>query len=114
MIAAKLDILINKGTTLGPIVINCKDSNNSSLDLSGWSVYAHVRSSADTAIIVDLSPTITNATDGAIQITKTDEQTSALAVGSYFWDLLLENSSGERLGPFLAGSCDVAAVITQP
>ena len=112
--ATKLDLEITAGTTFGPVVITCKDSDAAPIDLTGWTVWAQVRKTTLGEIAHDLSPIISDPTAGKITIAQTDEQTATIKAGAFQWDLLLENSEGERLGPIVAGACNIIRAITQP
>jgi hypothetical protein len=115
MTGAKLDIQILAGITLGPIELKFKDKNGDPVDLTGWSAWAQVRKTYLGAIIHDLSPSITDAEQGVVTISQTDEQTSSIDhIGAFQWDLILQNTSGQRLGPLVAGSCVINKPITQP
>lgn len=109
-----VNLEIHKGATYGPLIIRLKDSQNLPVDLTGWSVWAEVRSDSAAAVALDLAPTISDALTGEVTISKTDEQTAALTAGTYLWDLLAENDSGERLGPIVSGSVTIKNLITQP
>lgn len=84
------------------------------VDLTGSTPYAEVRDTRDGAVILDLSPTVTSAANGEITIDVADETTDALAEGIYDWDLMVENSDSERIGPYLRGTATVKGGITQP
>lgn len=113
MTPARVNIDIHTGYTF-TLKIVCKDSAGEFVDLTGYTPYAEIRSGPGEAVIVDLSPSITDATGGEVTITLTDETTAALTAGNYHWDLMLENAVGARLGPYVAGRADVFASITAP
>lgn len=88
---------------------------NPPIDLTGWSVWAWVKDAPGGTLIFDLDPQIdADPTTGKIDLSKTDEQTSALIPGSNSWDLILEDNTGERIGPLFAGSCYIQELITEP
>lgn len=49
------------GATLGPKVFTFKDSEGAAVDLTGWSVWAHVKRTASDDLFLDLAPSITDA-----------------------------------------------------
>lgn len=114
MTPAQLNLSIYTGATFGPVELIAKDKNGAIVDLTGWSVWAEVRESPSDTLVVDLAPTIVDATAGKIHLTLTDEQTAVLSTGTYQWDLLMENPTGERLGPYIAGTVHINPRITQP
>jgi hypothetical protein len=114
MIPAKLNIVAWIGATLEPIVITFLDADSAAVDLTGWSVFAEVRQLPFNSVILDLNPSITDAANGEVTITLTDEVTATLRAGSHKWDIMLENPGGERLGPYLQGEFVVQGMITQP
>ena len=111
---AALSLSITKGITFGPIVITCSDASGDPLDLTGWTAHAQARVKPGAALAFDVGPEITGATDGEITLAMTDTQTNLLTAGVYQWDLVLENTDGDRLGPYLAGPATVEAINTQP
>lgn len=113
MVPAELNLQVYSGTTLETIQFTMQDSDLNVVDLTGWSVYAQVRKACGKPILIDLAPTITDAANGVVEMGLTDEQTEPLAKGNYYWDLLLENPTGEVLGPYIAGEFKVLCPITQ-
>jgi len=112
MTPANLDLKIYHGITFGPMTIACKDAAGAAVDLTGWLVYAQARVSFRTPAF-DLLPTISDEAGGVITILLTDEQTFALPVGNFRWDLILENPAGEKLGPYFGGRAIVQQINTQ-
>src|SRR5688572_3493488 len=111
---ARYNLSMTKGITFGPIVFYCADEEEVAVDLTGWTAYAEVRSGPGGSVVFDLQPQITDPAAGEITIEATDEQTAELTPGLFRWDLILENPAGERLGPYLVGSCNISAPISQP
>ncbi len=109
MIPAILNLSAHKGTTLESVTITVADADGVVVDLMGWTPSAEVRESSGATLVVDLAPTIV---DGSVVFGLTDEQTAALVVGSYRWDLLIENPGGEILGPYIQGEFVVDDIIT--
>jgi hypothetical protein len=111
---ARYNLSMTKGVTFGPVLFYLADEDEVAVDLTGWTVFAEVRASANGSVIFDLQPQITNPEEGEITIEHTDEQTADLTPGLFRWDLILENPAGQRLGPYIVGSCNISAPISQP
>jgi len=114
MTPGDLDLEIYTGTTFGPIVVRCLDSEGDPVSIRGWSVFAEVRVKPGEALQFDIAPTISDGDNGEITMTLTGAQTAPLPPGRYRWDLILESSTGVRIGPLLRGLAKVSAPITQP
>jgi len=112
---APLNLRIVTGIIFGPVILKARDENDSPIDLTGWKPFAEVRKKPGATIILNLNPTLTNPTDGEITIPKlTDEETYDLKVGDYQWSLILEDPTGDRRGPYLAGGFTISATPTKP
>ncbi len=86
------------------------------VDLTGYTPKAEVRRTSDSELILDLNPSVTDATGGEITIPpiSSDDTQDFDFVGTFRWDLVLVNGSGDRLGPYVKGPFVVADNITQP
>jgi hypothetical protein len=84
------------------------------IDLTSWGVWAYVRDRIGGTMILDLAPDLSGATSGKVDLSMTDSETYVLDAGHYFWDLILQNPAGERLGPLFAGTFNVIHLITDP
>lgn len=85
------------------------------IDLTGFTAEAEVKRNANSDVILDLNPSVSDPTNGEITIpgiTSTDTQ-DIEDVGTFQWDLVLK-SSGERVGVYLKGPFVVSDNITQP
>lgn len=114
MIPASLNLEVYKGVTFEPVTLTMRDANLNSVDLTNWSVFAEVRRNCSKSLVLDLLPIVSDAANGQITISLTDEVTANLSEGVFYWDIILENDSGERLGPYLAGKFTISCIITQP
>lgn len=89
------------GETL-TLSFSCKDEAGDAFDLTGYAARAKVRQTiSSTDVALDLAPIIPVPADGVIIIGKTDEQTSIMAPGTYYWDLVLDTPAGGVI--FIAG-----------
>ena len=109
VIPAILNLSAHKGCTLSSITVTLADAAGATIDLTGWTPSAEVREASGTTLVIDLAPTID---DGSVVFGLTDEQTDTLTIGSYRWDLLIENPGGEVLGPYIQGDFIVDDIIT--
>jgi hypothetical protein len=75
------------------ITLQFKDSTDTAIDLTGWTVEAQAWNKARTTKYADFAVTYTNRATGTIAIALTDEQT-ALFPDEVFYDVLLTNPSG--------------------
>lgn len=112
MIPATLDLTAYRGTTFG-LVIKAQDSNHAIVPLTGWTAFAQVRPAPQKHVVLDLNPIITNASQGEVTISFTDEETALWAPGEFVWDFLLQRPTGEKLGPFLAGTFSIKTAATR-
>lgn len=75
------------------ITLQFKDSNDSPINLTGWTVAAQVWNQGRTTKYADFTITYTNRSTGTIAIALTDEQTATFPDEAYY-DVLLTNPSG--------------------
>ena len=75
------------------ITLQFKDSNNTAINLTGWTVEAQVWNQGRTTKYADFAVTYTNRSTGTIEIALTDTQT-ALLPNEAFYDVLLTNTAG--------------------
>lgn len=114
MIPGDLNLTLYRGATFGPVTFQCLN-NGVPTSLAGYVAKAEVRAAANKPLVLNLNPTIPTPSNGKVLIYFTDEQTTAFTMhGEFVWDLFLINPSGERLGPFLAGSFTIKTAITRP
>lgn len=70
------------------LTLNLKDSNGSTLNLSGYEVRGQVRSNyGATGILLDLNPTISNTTSGTIAININSYISQDLPVSDHIYDI---------------------------
>lgn len=83
------------------------------INLTGFTVYAEVRLSSGSPVIIDLAPTISSAIGGVVTIPEINDETTATYVaGSYQWDLLLEETATDNMQRILTGSFTIQNKIT--
>lgn len=77
------------------ITLQFKDSTDSAINLTGWTVEAEVWNQGRTTKYADFAITYTNRVTGTIAIALTDEQTATFPDEAYY-DVLLINPSSLR------------------
>lgn len=75
------------------ITLQFKDSTNTAINLTGWTVAAQVWNRLRTTKYADFAVTYTNRVTGTVAIALTDEQTDDFPNEAYY-DVLLTNPSG--------------------
>jgi len=85
------------------------------VDLTGLTVEAVVRRTDESDVVIDLNPSVTNAAAGQITIPAMTTTTTKNMdfVGTFGWDLVLVNGSGDRFGPYVSGPFVVQDNTTQ-
>lgn len=112
MTPARLDLTIYRGITFDPVIFNVKDGSGNAINLSGWQVFANSRNGYGK--MIDLQPTITSAATGQVTIGSfTPTKTASFNSGEQPWDLILENPTGSKLGPYVSGIITVNDTVTQ-
>ena len=85
--AENVDLSITQGATFS-IRIEVKDGNNVADNLTGYGVRGYVKNKySDTTALLDLSPTVYNATSGQIDIDITSTASAALPVTEAVYDV---------------------------
>ena len=110
-----LNLAITIGADFGPVLLNCTEGA-AAFPLAGYKAWAHVRTSPDDGLVLDLAPVIL-PDDAAGRITLpliNHDATAALTQGSYHWDLILEDAAGRRGDPIVGGAFTIGAINTQP
>ncbi len=100
-----------------PATLGTATADDNPVDLTGYAAEAQVRRQPRGAnVILDLNPSVTTPLTGEVTIPSiSSTDTSAItSYGKFYWDLVFKNSgTGERLGPFVAGSFTISDTITQ-
>lgn len=89
-----------------------KDSTNSEIDLTGYTVYAQAWNAGRTRKYADFAISYTNRMEGRVTIALTDAQTTDFPEQLQY-DVLLESGSGRR-EYFLEGAITVSEGYTSP
>jgi hypothetical protein len=89
-------------------------------DMTDWIPYAEVRTEPESTLVLDLEPELVYPQYGVVRIPAIqDEQTILLPAGNggklkCKWDLIFQVPTGERIGPYIAGSFLIKSIITEP
>ena len=94
------------------VLLQFKDSTDTAIDLSGYTVYAQAWNKARTTKSADFAIAYTNRSDGKVTISLTDTQTTDFPDELYY-DVLLEDGSGNR-EYYLEGVIFVSQGYTRP
>ena len=88
-------------------------ADDHTVDLSGITPEAVVRRTTDSYVVLDLNPSMTGASEITIPAISSDDTRDMDFVGTFGWDLVLVNGSGDRFGPYISGPFVVKDNITQ-
>ena len=77
------------------LILQFKDSSDTAINLTGYTVYAQAWDKARTKKDADFTVAYTARTDGKVTISLTDTQTADF-IDELYYDVLLENGSGLR------------------
>ena len=75
------------------VTLQFKDSTDTAIDLTGWTVAAQIWTEERTTKIADFNVTYTDRVNGTIKLSLTTAQT-VLIDQTYYYDVLLTNTTG--------------------
>lgn len=108
---ARLDITVWTGRTFTK-VLRLIDRNKDYIDLTGYSVAAKIKTAPGGTLIVAMTGTITDASNGEITLTIDDSATAALTAQNGVWDIMLTDGSSNKLPPYVGGNAVIKASVT--
>ncbi len=88
------NLLIYKYTDFEQTFMLEDSSTNSAKDLTGFTGTCKMQRTLNLGNLTQFTLAFTNRTQGKIRITLTDDQTSQIADGKYFYELVLTDPSG--------------------
>ena len=94
------------------VLLQFKDSNDSAIDLTGYTAYAQAWNEGRSTKYADFAIAYTNRGNGQITISLTDTQTATFP-DELRYDVLLEDGSGSR-EYYLEGTITVSQGYTAP
>ncbi|SRR6266705_4102513 len=113
IVPGTLNLTMTRGCTFESFTLQMTDVNGDPVDLTGFTTNAEVRVASGTTVIINLSPSITDAANGIITIPEiNDETTLTYTAATYLWDLLLEETAPDNMQRILAGRFDIINKIT--
>ena len=77
------------------LILQFKDSSDTAINLTGYTVYAQAWDKARTKKYADFTVAYTSRSDGKVTISLTDTQTADF-IDELYYDVLLEDGSGLR------------------
>ena len=89
-----------------------KDSTNSAIDLTGFTVAAQVWEETRSTKFADFAVSYTNRSNGQIKLSLTDSQTATFYLDKLNYDVLLTNGSGKK-EYYLQGTISVSEGYTE-
>ena len=78
------------------VLLQFKDSTDSAIDLTGYTVYAQAWDKSRSTKYADFSVAYTDRLTGKVTISLTDEQTADFSLDELYYDVMLEDGSGIR------------------
>ncbi len=123
MNAQVLALTIIRGLSRPSVLIVFKDDTGTPFDLAGWSVFSQARTSPRYRPSVDLKPSILDAATelygttglGRIKMAEfTPDETSAMTKSELGFDVILQDPTGGRSGPYVVGPIKIIDINTQP
>jgi hypothetical protein len=106
------NLTIDQGSTFNGIV-KIYIANKEAYDLTDHTAVSQIRKTpASTSVTAQFTCAINNATEGEVLISLTDEQTAVIKAGRYVYDLIVENSLGEKYRA-IEGTVTVTPSITR-
>ena len=94
------------------LILQFKDSSDTAIDLTGYTVYAQAWNKARSTKYADFTVAYTDRSDGKVTISLTDEQTADF-IDELYYDVLLEDGSNLR-EYYLEGIIFVSEGYTSP
>lgn len=84
-----VNLLIYTGTDFEQTFVLANDSNESLLNLTGYTVSSKMKKHGGSESSVDLNGSVVDATGGRIKVSLNSTQTYTLTPGRYYYDILL-------------------------
>lgn len=104
------NLTVDQGSTF-KANIDVTDGDGDALNLAGYSVAGQLRKNYNSSTAIDFAASVTNATDGVIQISLSATQTNSLKAGRYVYDV--EITSGGEVTRVIEGQLEVTPGVTR-
>lgn len=113
MVPGKYNPKFPRGDTWN-IPIATTNSDGSVFVLTGYTAKSQLRETTEsTAVILELTCTITNAAQGKLEISAPASTTKDIAVGKYAWDIQISDALAGTVFTLLSGTFTVLADVTR-
>ena len=106
------NLVVNTGATFSQTFTLEDSGSNSVLNLSGYTVRAHMRKHSGSSSYTDLNGAVLNINAGTVKVGLTTTQTTPLKEGRYVYDVLITDSSN-TVTRVVEGSVLVRQGVTQ-
>lgn len=113
MIPGEYNFTIYKDVQFGPKTFIFKDGEGTVIPLTDLTAKAQARPELDSPDVIDLEPEITDAAGGEVTMELPQETVLGFPEGEFYWSMVFENTSGQRIGPFVIGTLTVAPISTK-
>lgn len=87
------NLVINSGTDFQQSFNLESENENSSVNLSNYSVFSQMRKHSGSSSYVSFTTEVVNSSSGDIKIKLTSTQTSGIKPGRYVYDIIIENNA---------------------
>lgn len=110
-VPAKQNLTMTRGDTES-VVLTMTSNGTTPVNITGRTYRAQIRATKDaSAIDASFACTVTNGAAGEVTCALTPNQTSALTVGTHYWDL--EETNAGVVSTIVAGTVNVLADVTR-
>ncbi len=105
------NLTVDQGSTF-KATIDVTDSEGDALNLTGYTVAGQLRKNFNSSTAVDFTSSVTNVSDGTIQISLSATQTNSLKAGRYVYDVEITSSGGD-VTRVIEGQLEVTPGVTR-
>jgi hypothetical protein len=92
------NLIIHTGTTFEQTFVLANSSNESLLNLTGYSVVSKMKKHGTSSNSTNLNASVSDATGGRVRLTLSASQTTDLTPGRYYYDIvLIKNGTNDRV-----------------
>jgi hypothetical protein len=105
------NLTVDQGSTF-KATIDVTDSDGDALNLTGYTVAGQLRKNYNSSTATNFTSSVTNASDGTIQISLSATQTNSLKAGRYVYDVEITSSGGD-VTRVIEGQLEVTPGVTR-
>jgi hypothetical protein len=92
--------------------VNVKGDDGLPMDLTGYSIRGYIRATYSSSVIEELNGVIVNATEGALEISLSSAETSALPATQLIYDIEAFSAEEDDVFKILCGYINVYPEVT--